>query len=325
MIGIFLLTGCASTPTLDFSIPPDKKANFAGCMVPVLNGSEQNKDSAENRQNYLQKWHAIALPAGHPTPLTETFKLLNAYRDKLPLLLSKPKLSVPFDMHTPWFWFFDSQMVSVLEEISNPKNSPLRLLLENKSQKFEATIPGRIAKALKAYLLAYFTISSDLKENVGFISRDGTKFKFPVEIDFDNNKTQAISAVDHSQVGADIIRIIFEAIHDGSMSMCNALPAINKSSTGYRENLLRLNTDDRDNSESECSLKWSKNSEIVNKIQARANAAESMIATAAGKALRGGSMGSLDNEALARAAETAIGVMARHTAERVEWCKESIE
>ena len=268
-------------------------------------------------------------PAGRS--VAQILNMLYADKKKLSVPEGKELLSVPFDMHMQPFPFFDSSMVDVVEKIFDSANiSQLlqpEIISQANSNKAEMTIPERIAKALKAYLLAYFTVSQNTKGETGFISRDGTKFQFPVEIDSISgnnigNKIQVISSVDHSQVGADIIRIIFEAIRDGSLDECEALPAINESATGVKNELLRVFTD---NTDKKCTRKWKTASEGLSVMQARANAAESMIATAAGKAMRGGSIGSLGNEALARAAETAIGVMARHTTERVEWCRASVE
>ncbi|MGH8549248.1 MAG: hypothetical protein ACRERU_11750 [Methylococcales bacterium] len=127
--------------------------------------------------------------------------------------------------------------------------------------------------------------------------------------------------MDHSQVGADLIRIILEAIRDGFLARddCAALPAISESATGVTAGLLM------DFHVNACKTYWKVDLDDFIEIQMRANAAEAMIASTAGKAIRGGSMGSLNNEALARAVETAAGVIARHTTERVEWCKARIK
>ena len=260
----------------------------------------------------------------------EILNMLYANKKKLSVPKDKQLLSIPFDMHIQSFPYIDSRMVNVVKIISYSTNFSLLLQPENialvNSKKAKTTIPGRIAKALKAYLLAYFTVSQNTDGKTGFISSNGTKFQFPVDIDsISGNKIQVISSVDHSQVGADIIRIILEAIRDGSLDDCEALPALDKSATGVKNGLLKVFTENTDNTKGKCTRKWKIASGGVDIMLARANAAESMIATAAGKAIRGGSMGSLNNEALARATETAIGVMARHTTERVEWCRASVD
>ncbi len=331
VIGTLLLAGCA-TPTLNFVIPKDKVEDFNKCMVPAhlieLGKNEDNKDDDKFWLNGLREFvptslHEPVLLTSLSESIPEILNMLYADKEKLSVPKGTELLRVPFDMHMQPFPYFDSRMVDVVEKIFDSVNlsellEPENLALANSKE----AIPGRIAKALKTYLLAYFTASPNTDGTAGFISRDGTTFRFPVEIDptpgNSGNKIQTISSVDHSQVGADIIRIILEAIRDGSLNKCDALPAIDKSATGFKKGLLRVFTD---NTDKNCKITWKIASEGVEVMQARANAAESMIATAAGKAMRGGSIGSLDNEALARAAETAIGVMARHTTERAEWCR----
>ena len=60
--------------------------------------------------------------------------------------------------------------------------------------------------------------------------------------------------------------------------------------------------------------------EKFNEIETDANRSEAAIATAVGKAIRGGFVGSLNNEALAKTIETAAGVISRQTTERFKWC-----
>lgn len=55
-------------------------------------------------------------------------------------------------------------------------------------------------------------------------------------------------------------------------------------------------------------------------IEAHSRKAEASVAGAVGKAIRGGSWGALNNEAVAKLVETAAGVVARHVTERAQWC-----
>ncbi len=332
-IGILLLAGCSSAPTLEFTIPKDKLTAFNACLVPNdLNELGKNNDNkfwlsglGEFVPVDLREQGSLASLAGSLP------KILNLhYGDitKLAVPEGGQMLRVPFDMHIQRFPFIDSKMVDIIEELLHTANiSPLLQLDQQQnnnaianSQKNVTTKSGRIAKALNAYLLAYFTIHPDKRGAAGFVSRDGTKFQFPVQI---GSGIQAINTVDHSQVGADVIRIILEAIRDGSLDDCAALPGIDQSATGVVSGLLK---DFKNNASDPCVKKWKLTSmDDFNEIQVRANAAESIMATAAGKAIRGGLIGSLNNEALARAVETATGVIARHTTERVEWCKTSVK
>jgi hypothetical protein len=327
LIGTLLLVGCVSAPTLDFSIPVDKIEDFNKCMV---SGSLEKLGKNQSPKEF---WHGgLSKVFISPkltklklhTPLFESIpeilNMLYADKERLEVPKGAELLSVPFDMYSSPFPFFDSRIVNVLEKIIDSASFFQLLQMENIAQadinKVDMTIPERTAILLKAYLLAYFTVRESSEKINGFVSRDGTKFQFPIEINsISGNKIQAMRSLDHSQVGADIIRIFLEAVRDGSLSNCEGIPAIDKSATGVKVGLLRFYADDA------CSKKWKITFERLNIIQTHANAAESMIATAAGKAIRGGVFGALNNEALARAVETAIGVMARHTTEQVEWCK----
>jgi hypothetical protein len=328
--GALFLTGCASAPTLDFVIAKDKVIAFNECMVPLdLQGLPQKNGSswlAGLREFVPKALHKKTSLDSLSASLPKILKMHYADKDKLTVPQGEEQLSVPFDMHIQKFPFIDSEIVDVVEELLFSVNLSSLLQTEapslTDSGKAATAKPERVAKALKTYLLAYFTVGSGSEEKSGFISRDGTKFQFPVQLGTDSkNGIGTISSVDHSQIGADIIRIILEAIRDGSLDTCEALPALDESATGVGAQLLRVFTDNK-----ECSKGWGVPSEAeFSKMQAHANAAESLLGTAAGKAIRGGTLGSLNNEALARAAETAVGVIARHTAERVEWCKASIK
>lgn len=197
------------------------------------------------------------------------------------------------------------------------------------------------ATILKNYLKAYFgpgdLLASVKLENQktddqgGFISGGGTHYKF-------TGLAPAGSgvAIDHSQVGADLIRISFEALRDTYLTV----PVVSKST------LATLNTDEKFKAMLEKNgitvdtyaepagtwhvgkpggsggtiYNYQMQASAFTDAEAQANQAESMVATAVGKAIRGGSWGSLNNEALAKAVETAAGVFARHVAERAGWC-----
>lgn len=142
------------------------------------------------------------------------------------------------------------------------------------------------------------------KEEPGFISRDGTRYKFPGL----SWKGTSVT-VDQSQVGADFIRIILEAFRD----RLAPLPFV-ANATRVK---LSSETIEIYNPES---AGWNVSPDDFLKIQAAANQIEGVVGGAVGKVLRGASTGALNNEAIAKVVETAAGVIARHTAERVGWC-----
>jgi hypothetical protein len=164
----------------------------------------------------------------------------------------------------------------------------------------------------------------------GFVAREGTVFGFP-------GVTQAMSgnSIDHSQIGADVIRIILDALRDAYAP----LPVLAESTAG------RLAGDSNEGlpidiaspgdidgkrgvvgtwhfagSASSQAFPYGLAAGDFALIEANARSAEASVAGAVGKAIRGGSWGSLNNESLAKFIETAAGVLARQTVERSEWC-----
>ena len=169
-------------------------------------------------------------------------------------------------------------------------------------------------KFIEGYLNAYFGTSDE-----GFISRSGTRLKFPgltgpglagIGAKPKDGRTEGAS-VDFSQVGTDIVRVAMEAIRDASRSKYE-LPAVAQA-TGVKLGLTAFKPKDN---------KWNNLDEAgFMAINAKANRAESMIGTAVGKAIRGGFITGLNNESLAKMTETVAGIIARNVTEDVELCK----
>jgi hypothetical protein len=359
--GTFLLASCTTTPRWDFSITKknlDDLKDLKNCSFPNVGLSDMDNESLL----------ADLLPDILDLEVLRRSDADNA--DDLAVSRDGRSVTMPLNMLVSHFPFIDSKLEDVVEALLDSPDLSVLLQPEMDAapagQSIPTKTPKRIGKVLQAYLKAYFTVwpeQKEIKEEStvqtktvscdrkdasppeqrkisGFISRDGTKFQFPVKIpvcetDLSGCEAStkgssgiipipAISSVDHSQVGADIIRIVLEAVRDGSLASddCTALPAISRSATGVTEGFLRYFEDE---CEKKCKDKWKVDGlKEFTEIQTRANAAEAMIATVVGKAIRGGAIGSLNNEALARAVETAAGVIARHRTERVEWCKSSI-
>lgn len=173
-------------------------------------------------------------------------------------------------------------------------------------------------KIYKTYLRAYFN-------QEGFVSRSGLKLKFPgmpnIGLDGkvlteDLNKNNGLpSSVDFTQVGTDIVRVFLEALRDASLKEGSRLPGVT-GSTGVKGGFL---------TNALATTEWNVDPTKFAKIEIQASQAEGMLATAVGKAARGGSWGALNNEAMAKVAETVAGVEARYAVERFEWCKAKTE
>jgi len=191
--------------------------------------------------------------------------------------------------------------------------------------------PGELLAALKAEIQK--TPAPPPSDNPGgFISGGGTRYKFTGLAPAGSSV-----AIDHSQVGADLIRISFEALRDTYLpvpvvktsTLATLAVSDEKFQAVLRKNGVTVDTYagpagvwhvGKPGGNGDTVYNYQMPASAFTDAEAQANQAESMVATAVGKAIRGGSWGSLNNEALAKAVETAAGVFARHVAERVGWC-----
>ncbi|MGH8553934.1 MAG: hypothetical protein ACRERS_11625, partial [Methylococcales bacterium] len=147
----------------------------------------------------------------------------------------------------------------------------------------------------------------------GFVSRDGTLYGFPA-ISLKGDKVE----IDESQVGADVLRINMEAIRDAfaPLPVVPQATVVRSRSTRHLDDITLFDP---------ASTEWNVTAKDFMIIQGDANAVEAAVASAVGRVIRGGSWGSLNNEALAKAIETAAGVFARHALERSEWCVHKVK
>jgi hypothetical protein len=144
----------------------------------------------------------------------------------------------------------------------------------------------------------------------GFVTRGGKKIAFP-DVDFTftpfSENAFTVSKIDLVAVAADVIRVSIEAMGDSIAQ----LPGT-KASTGCRSPHHLLDCYDPAN--------YTVTAEQFASVNKDAAAAESMVGGITGKLIRGISWASLNNEAIARTVETALGVAARKAAEKLSWC-----
>lgn len=155
------------------------------------------------------------------------------------------------------------------------------------------------------------------KTDGGFVTRGGTKYSFPgvsINIDPLSDNILKVAEIDFTQVGSDVVRVFLEALGDQLAQLpadqnSTACKAINNKQFEQYKNF-------------EC---YEESKHVVNadqfvKVNEHANRAESLAATATGQVIRGVSWLSLNNEALAKIIETAVGVVTRKAMEKVAWC-----
>jgi hypothetical protein len=144
----------------------------------------------------------------------------------------------------------------------------------------------------------------------GFVTRGGKAYAFP---DVDVTVTPlsgtpiAVSKIDLSAVGSDVIRVFLEAVGD----QIARLPADPEATVCKEKGL-------------ECFDPTSKDAQLTadqfTAVNTHANKVDTAVGGAIGKAIRGVSWISLNNEAIAKAVETAVAVTARKAAEKFIWC-----
>jgi len=182
-----------------------------------------------------------------------------------------------------------------------------------------------VDKALQLIDKQLVKASAKIPSPSGFIARDGTQYSFP-GIQFEDQHVD----IDHSQIGADVIRILLEALRDTYAPLPSLTTATAINSKTAKQLLAYKLEFDKNNT---AQLAWQldpHNQQLVEhitisnqdfqKIEAHARQAEAFVASNIGKVIRGGSWGALNNEAVAKLVETVAGVIARHVTERAQWC-----
>ena len=212
-------------------------------------------------------------------------------------------------------YFNIGQLLTIVVDSTDASNSAAIA-----SQLAEQGLSANEAKALASALLPKISLAAKNvngnfvmvipKSGGGFVTRGGTTYNFPApSLSINPTSTGSVqaSAVDFTQVGADIIRIVIEAIGDEIAQ----LPA-NKASTACLMNTPELKCYG-DPKEQVTSAQFAQ-------VNFKADQVEALAGATAGQLIRGASIAALNNEAVAKIVETAVAVIARKTAERVAWC-----
>lgn len=150
------------------------------------------------------------------------------------------------------------------------------------------------------------TLLGDIGET-GFVTRSGDKYSFPAltfQLDPLGQQKLTKPQVDVKNVIGDLVRVVLEATGDALYQ----IPAA-QGSTACAGGLLPCYDPSKD----------PVSAENFTKVNQYAAEAESVASGATGLLVRGGFWIALNNENLATAVETGIGVTARKSAERVAW------
>ena len=155
-------------------------------------------------------------------------------------------------------------------------------------------------------------------DSTGFVTRGGQAYQFPgieASLSLGNSKINT-TKVDYVVVGTDLIRVLLHAVYDAS----HGLPALsNSTGANWPEGLedYKLSVHDPENPDS---LPTWVDVQEFDLIETRSAQVEGVTSAAVGRLIRGISVISLNNEAIATAIETAVGVALRKQTERLLWC-----
>ena len=190
---------------------------------------------------------------------------------------------------------------------------------------------SRFARMLLAYNKAYF---GDLRftakpassgvglrgivkvTSKGFVDRSGNALLFPgisaeLEVSAANSVHISASPVDSQRVSADLTRIFLEAFFDTAFRV----PAVHGATA------LRVGLNSQESPYPEFDADHPPISlEALARVTRDALRAEAAITSRVGRAVRGGSVFSIQNETLAATLETAAGVIARKLVEHEGFC-----
>lgn len=142
----------------------------------------------------------------------------------------------------------------------------------------------------------------------GFVTRGGQDIKMPAveaELDLASGKTK-VTKVDTTAVVGDLVRVLLHAIYDAH----DRLPGVTNA-TGYSKALPTPLAKNEKTGVDETEF---------GEIETRASRIELLASSGVGRVIRGIGLVALNNEAIATAIETAVGVAARKHTEKVLWC-----
>jgi len=148
----------------------------------------------------------------------------------------------------------------------------------------------------------------------GFVDRNGSTFRFPslsasVQVDPGHPVELAMTTVSSQRVSADLTRLFLEAFFDAAFRV----PAVQQA-TALRASTPAAPYPAFDASHPPISL------EALATVTRTAHRTEAVVTSLVGKAVRGGSIFSTNNETLAATLETAAGVFAKKLVEHEGFC-----
>lgn len=148
----------------------------------------------------------------------------------------------------------------------------------------------------------------------GFVDRSGNTIRFPglaaaAQIDADHTVAFAATSVDSRRISADLTRLFLEAFFDAAFRV----PAVQQATA------LRASTQTAPYPAFDAS-RLPVSPDALARITRNALRTEAVVTSVVGKAVRGGSLFSTNNETVAATLETAAGVFAKKLVEHEGFC-----
>ena len=191
--------------------------------------------------------------------------------------------------------------------------------------------PSRFERLFVAYSRAYFGavqvtptgdgthgVAARLQAETGFTDRNGIVHVFPglsaaVWLSSDRQVRSRADRVDSKQMTSDLVRIFLEAYFDAAF-MVPAVPTATAFTASFAGDQAQAPPQYPKLDDGRLLQR-----DVTDLTQA-ALRAEAVVTSAMGEAVRGGTITSLNNEALAAGVETAAGVIAKKMVERELFC-----
>lgn len=156
----------------------------------------------------------------------------------------------------------------------------------------------------------------------GFVTRGGDMLQVPgINITFDPTKPQvSVTKIDYASVGADLVRVLLEAIFDAH----DRIPAVSNA-TGVVDVAAEPGMASVGLVDFGKITQWSPSYTAITStqfgdIQSFANSLDSATAAGTGQLIRGLGPTAMNNDALAKVIESAVGTTVRKVGEKLAWC-----
>lgn len=217
-------------------------------------------------------------------------------------------------------YFRNGQFVRVDWELGNPFLKALEALPADVRQTLEDIIPTAMLEKYNAELEKHLKGQIGKIADAGFVSRGGEALAIPpltAKFDADEDSNFSLSKLEPELVGADIVRVTFEALGDA----LNRIPATSEA-TGITSKILveagkQLPDAGRIKIEGK---KPPKVEDVMTNVESLSGQAHGVVSAGVGSAIRGINVAALNNEAVAKILESTAGTIVRKATERIAWC-----